>query len=470
MSNFPPPTLDAPSAIYTCPYCRLESDGSGTYCLHCGAPVDVRARVSASGWEAQPAIKDMAKIQFGHSTCQISGMYVPAAELRLAQGEGVFFSHHTLLWADPKVQLGNQPMKGAWNRKMAGMDLVMMEATGPGTLALADNHAGETIAVPLMPGKTVDVREHRFLTASLNVSYDWYSPGIWYTTRSGDETETHYPVGMYVDRFSATDTPGLLMLHGRGNVFVRDLQPGQTICVHPGSFVWKDSSVALIMHLERPASGGWFSSWQPSTPWLRFTGPGRVAVSSAYERMENTGRIVNTSSCTTMDWNNRRASMQVDSMRTAMAGSFDDAPFEAALDAFATAQGFAAGKDKNRGISKAHQYSHPAGIQVTCTVVDTSVATAALGNIAGVLGSRSSLLSGKLNSMVGSLAARGTSGGDQVDGLGFPANWKRKDDTTSVLVITKNGRTFTVEIQGQMPAQDQLGWLKAFAAAGLPTV
>ena len=162
-----------------------------------------------------------------------------------------------------------------------------------GTWVISSYGVSSAIAVPLMPGRSVDVREHRFLTASLNVTYDWYSPGVWYTTRSGDETETHYPVGMYVDRFSATDTPGLLMLHGRGNVFVRDLQPGQTICVHPGSFVWKDSSVALIMHLERPASGGWFSSWQPSTPWLRFTGPGRVAVSSAYERMESTGRIVN---------------------------------------------------------------------------------------------------------------------------------------------------------------------------------
>lgn len=470
MSNFPPPTLAPPSARYTCPYCRLEGDATGTSCTHCGAPVDIRARVSASGWESQPAIKDLAKIQFGHSTCQVSGMYVPAAELRLAPGEGVFFSHHSLLWCDEQVQLGNQPLKGAWNRKMAGMDLVMMEATGPGTLALADNHAGETIAVPLQPGRSIDVREHRFLTASLNVSYEWYSPGVWYTTRNGDETETHYPAGMYVDRFSATDTPGLLLLHGRGNVFVRDLAPGQTICVHPGSFVWKDASVALIMHLERPASGGWFMGWQPATPWLRFTGPGRVAVSSAYERMERTGRIVNTSNCTTMDWNNQRASMQIGSMRTALASSFDDGPFEAALDAFATAQGFAVGKDKNRGISRAHEYSHPAGILVKCTVVDTSVATAALGNIAGVLGSRSSMLTGRLNNLVGSMATRGASGGEDVDGLGFPASWKRKDDNTSTLVITKNARTFTAEIQAAMPAPDQLGWLKAWAAAALPTV
>jgi uncharacterized protein (AIM24 family) len=353
---------------------------------------------------------------------------------------------------------------------MAGMDLVMMEATGPGRLALADNHAGETIAVPLMPGRSIDVREHRFLMASLNVTYDWYQSGVWYTTRNGDETETHYPTGMYLDRFSATGTPGLMLLHGRGNVFVRDLQPGQTICVHPGAFVWKDSSVSMLMHLERPASGGWFSGWQPATPWLRFTGPGRIAVSSAYERFESSGRIVNTSNATTMDWNDQRAQMQYSSMQAAMKASFDDKPFEAAMDAFATSQGFVAGKDKNRGVSKSHEYSHPAGISVVATVVDTSVATAALSNIAGVLGSRSSMLTGKLNNMVGNMAAKGSSGGTPVEGLGFDASWKQTDANTSSLSVTKSGRLLTVTISAQMPANDQLAWLRAFAAAGLPTV
>ena len=114
-------TITAPGATYTCPYCRLDGDGSGPSCPHCGAPVDIRARVSASGWERQPAIRDLARIQFGQSTCQVSGSYVPVAEFRLAEGESVFFSHHVLLWADTKVRLAQQSMKGAWNRMMAGM-------------------------------------------------------------------------------------------------------------------------------------------------------------------------------------------------------------------------------------------------------------------------------------------------------------------------------------------------------------
>ncbi|MEO5724227.1 MAG: hypothetical protein ABIQ39_06020, partial [Ilumatobacteraceae bacterium] len=179
----------------------------------------------------------------------------------------------------------------------------------------------------------------------------------------------------------------------------------------------KDTSVSMLMHIERPASGGWFSSWQPSTPWLRFTGPGRVAVSSQYEAMERTGRIVRTSDCTSVDWNNQRGAMQVSSLQSAMAASYDDRPLEAALDAFAATQGFAAGRDKNRGVSKSHEYNHPSGIDVTCTVVDTAAATAALSNIAGVLGSRGSMLTGKLNSVIGNMASRGAGGGEPVDGL-----------------------------------------------------
>jgi len=470
MSNFPPPVVDAaPRSTYTCAYCRLDSDGSATSCAHCGAPVDVRARVSVSGWESQPAIADMAKIQFAHSTVQISGMYVPAAEFRLAPGEGVFFSHTSLLWADEQVQLGNQPLKGAWNRKMAGLDLVMMEATGPGTMALSDNHAGETIAVPLMPGRAVDVREHRFLCATLNVGYDWFQSGVWYTTRDGDETETHYPAGMYVDRFTATDTPGLLMLHGRGNVFLRDLAPGQTICIHPGSFVWKDASVSMMMHLERPASGGWFVSWQPSTPWLRLAGPGRVAMSSAYDHAEGTGRIVNSSAASTVDWNSQHTRVQIDAMRSTLADRFDDGPFEAALDAFAQSQGFAIGKDKNRAIARTHEYRHPGGIDIVCTVVDTSTATAVLSNLSGVLGSRSSLLTNKLNKAMANMGQKGGEG-EAVDGLGSPATWRRKNDKESSLAVVKGARTLTVTIESSMSPQDQLAWLKAWAAVALPTV
>jgi hypothetical protein len=201
-------------AAYTCPYCRMASEGGGRTCPHCGAPVDVRLKVTNSGWIEQPPIRDMARIRFSRSTCQISGTYVPVAEMGLHDDDWVYFSHHSLLHTDTGVRLGTLPMKGGWKRMRAGMPLIMMRAQGPGHIAFSADHPGETLALPLHPGQSVDVVEHRFLVATGNVGYDWYKSRVWFTTGSGDDEETHYPVGQTLDTFAATNGPGLLLLHG----------------------------------------------------------------------------------------------------------------------------------------------------------------------------------------------------------------------------------------------------------------
>ena len=45
----------------------------------------------------------MARIQCGRSSVQIEGTYVPVADFSLAEGDGVYFAHHELLWKDPAV-------------------------------------------------------------------------------------------------------------------------------------------------------------------------------------------------------------------------------------------------------------------------------------------------------------------------------------------------------------------------------
>src|ERR1700730_6625455 len=211
-----------PSAgAYTCPYCRLVSDGTRTTCPYCGAPVDVRRRVSDSGWTEQPPIRDMARLHFSRSTCQISGTYVPVAEMNLHDDDWVYFSHHVLLHLDPPVMLDAMKMRGGWNRVRSGMPLVIMRAPGPGYIAFSDNHPGETLAVPLPANAAIDVVEPRFLVATGNVGYQWEKAGVWFTTKSGDDTEWHWPVGRFMDRFYAQGGPGLLLLHGPGNTFIR---------------------------------------------------------------------------------------------------------------------------------------------------------------------------------------------------------------------------------------------------------
>jgi uncharacterized protein (AIM24 family) len=209
-----------------------------------------------------------------------------------------------VLWTEPTVQMQPMSMAGGWNRIRAGLPLVMLTANGPGHIALSDDAPGEIVAIPLQSGQAVWVREHRFLTATGNVTYTWDQSGVWIVTGSGDDRETHYPLGMYIDYFQAQAAPGLLLLHSPGNTFIRDLAPGETICIQPGALLYKDPTVGMQLHIEYPQAAGLRFSGRYSYRqlWLRMWGPGRVAVQSVFERPESSNQITSHSPATTTAW------------------------------------------------------------------------------------------------------------------------------------------------------------------------
>lgn len=287
-----------------CSWCGSPMDSTASSCPSCGARAGVQREVTRSGWAELPGRKDMAKLQFGNSFCQIEGKYVPVADMNLAPEDGVYFSHHVLLWKDSAVNITTLPLKGGWKRIFAGMPLIMTQAQGPGHIAFSKDQPGELIALPLQAGQSIDVREHLFLAATQAVAYDWLRTDIWFETKNGDDTETHFPIGGFMDRFSSPQTPGLLLLHAGGNVFVRTLEPGQTILVKPTAWIFKDPAVSMNLHFEHPNTG--FLSWGNYTQrcvWLRLTGPGRVAVQSIFERLEGEGgNFASYSPATRTDW------------------------------------------------------------------------------------------------------------------------------------------------------------------------
>jgi len=311
---------------YKCPYCRTSSTGAGATCPSCGAPVDVTKRTTTSGWTELPAIPDMTRIQMGQSSAQIMGKLVPAADIRLAAGEGVFFPGYNLLWQEPGVQVTNMSLRKSWDRMRAGLPVVMMQASGPGTISFSHDMAGEMLALPIQAGASVDVREHQLVAASLGVGYDWYDSGIWFTarvdggsTQSGgagllkmgldmaggaglggamgrrddqraDETQTYYPAGWHIDRFTAAEKPGVVFVQCGGNAFVRDLAEGEQILVKPPALLFKDPAVGIHMHVEFPAAGmKLWRTWGNRYLWLRVSGPGRVGLQSSYDRLEDPG-------------------------------------------------------------------------------------------------------------------------------------------------------------------------------------
>ena len=274
-----------------CSWCGTVVDATQANCPRCGASMGMPTQVARSGWAQLPPRKDMAKLQFGNSFCQIEGTYVPVADMNLAAEDGVYFAHHVLLWKDPQINITTMSLKGAWKRMFAGMPLVMTQAQGPGHIAFSKDDPGELVALPLQPGETIDVREHLFLAATANVQYDWFATNICLQTRNGDDTETHYPLGMYMDKFFAPQTPGLLLLHAGGNVFVRELGHGQHILVKPTALIFKDPSVEMRLHFEHPSAlfSGW-GYWSNRYVWLLLTGPGRVAIQSVFEPVEGEAR------------------------------------------------------------------------------------------------------------------------------------------------------------------------------------
>src|SRR5947199_9046951 len=83
-----------------CGWCTSQSPTGEASCRSCGAPLDVKNLVSDSGWREAPRLRDMTRVHFGQSTCQVEGEIVPAFEVNLAAGESVYFEHHVLLWKE----------------------------------------------------------------------------------------------------------------------------------------------------------------------------------------------------------------------------------------------------------------------------------------------------------------------------------------------------------------------------------
>jgi uncharacterized protein (AIM24 family) len=72
-------------------------------------------------------------------TDHITGELVPVLTIDLTPRQTVFFEHHILLWKDPSVQFRVRPLSGMVKRLIAGMELLIVEAAGPGQIAFSRN-------------------------------------------------------------------------------------------------------------------------------------------------------------------------------------------------------------------------------------------------------------------------------------------------------------------------------------------
>jgi uncharacterized protein (AIM24 family) len=221
-----------------CQWCHAHNDLDRQSCDRCGAPLDQRNRVSDAGWRQAPRLKDLTEIHFGSSTIQIDGDTVPVAELGLAAEDTVFFEHHAMLWKDESVPMSVMSTPGGARRLLGDMPFVLSVARGPGRLALSRDATGELVVLPVDHGVQLELRGHGMLLASGSLTYSFSKvPGVKTMLMSG--------TGMYLDRFEADTAPGVVVIHGYGNVLERTLTEGESIHVEPGGFLYKDAAVTM---------------------------------------------------------------------------------------------------------------------------------------------------------------------------------------------------------------------------------
>jgi uncharacterized protein (AIM24 family) len=221
-----------------CRWCHAHNPPEARSCDRCGAPLDVRDTVSDSGWREAPMIRDLTELHWSASTCQVGTGVVPVVEVALSPDDAVYFEHHAMLWKDETVAMSVMSTPGGVKRLFSGMPFVLSVARGPGRVAFSRDAEGEIVILPLGEATEVDVREHALVLATASLGYSFEKlPGVRAMLAAG--------TGMYLDRYSATSGPGLLVLHGYGNVFERNLAPGETVLVEPGAFFYKDSSVVM---------------------------------------------------------------------------------------------------------------------------------------------------------------------------------------------------------------------------------
>jgi uncharacterized protein (AIM24 family) len=160
---------------------------------------------------------------------------------------------------------------GGMKRMMGGMPHVLSVASGPGRIAFSRDATGEVVVLPLHPSMELDVREHAFLAGTHSLQYSFVRlKGLTNVMHGGD--------GMFMDRFVTSGEPGLLLLHGYGNVFQRTLGDGEQILLEPGAFLYKDSSVQLNTVQQKVKTG----IMSHGMYLAEMTGPGRVGIQSMY--------------------------------------------------------------------------------------------------------------------------------------------------------------------------------------------
>ena len=175
---------------------------------------------------------------------KIIGTVLPVLELNMQPGDKVFAESGQLSWMSMAIQMqtsttaGGQQggVFGALGRAVAGGTLFMTEysaAGGPGLLSFAAKLPGQILPIEITPTSSYLVHRHGFMCATPGVQF---SIGFQRKLGAGIFGGT----GFRMQRLAGQ---GHAWVELNGEVVIYDLQPGNTLRVHPGHVGMYEQSV-----------------------------------------------------------------------------------------------------------------------------------------------------------------------------------------------------------------------------------
>jgi len=176
---------------------------------------------------------------------RITGTTMPVLEFALQPNEAVISEAGELSWMGSSIQMtthtqfgGGGGIFGVLKRVAGGGSLFMTEyrAIGaPGELAFATKLPGQIVPVEVSPGHEFMIHRHGFLCAPQMIQISvGFQQSLGAGIFGGD--------GFLLQKVSGQ---GIAWLELSGELVVRDLQPGETLRVHPGHVGAFQSSVSF---------------------------------------------------------------------------------------------------------------------------------------------------------------------------------------------------------------------------------
>ena len=210
---------------------------------------------------------------------KIIGTVLPVLELNMQPGDKVFAESGQLSWMSMAIQMqtsttaGGQQggFFGTLGRAVAGGTIFMTEYTaagGPGLLTFAAKLPGQILPIQVAPNQGYLVHRHGFMCGTIGVQF---SIGFQQRLGAGIFGGTGF-------RMQRLQGQGSAWVELNGEVVTYDLQPGNTIRVHPGHVGMYEEKVQFNITTVPGIKNALFGG--DGIFLATLTGPGRVWLQS----------------------------------------------------------------------------------------------------------------------------------------------------------------------------------------------